>query len=532
MRGFPVASLMVCMVACAGSGAAQEWESGVIQGRVVDAVTGQPVAGINIGLARANDQPPPQRTDPKGEFRFTGLIHTQYTPVIFPGAGYFNQRLMYTLPAGGGLTGLEIKAYKEGVIAGRVMDRDHRPQPGVEVSALIAGSAGDRMAPGRGSVTRTNDLGEFRLQGLRPGQYQLFALPPASARLTPAPSVPPKEEPAADTRDVPTYYPNADVLAGAAVLSVAAGQAVEDIEIILAKGRTSCLTSQVTGGGEAKVRLQLVGDWYSGAGALAQGEMPAHTPFEICGVPPGDYRLLASVLDGQPGALYGALTLSTGSKRLRAPDIALHATQPFLARAVIEGDNPPASFEGPLTLLLQPTGRSPFMGERLFARATAPGGFQAPAVVADEYLVRVTAPPGLYVSSARVGPLDALRSPVRPGGEPLEVRLSPGGASLVVAVAGEDGKPVAAYVILGLDKSAADFRRADLFVTVSNQDGVARFEGLPPGDYRLLAIEGILDDAKASRPSYFFSRRDEGEKVTLRERDKRQVQVKPLPDKP
>src|SRR5204863_188047 len=69
-----------------------------------------------------------------------------------------------------------------GTISGRVFDRDGEPLANVTVEALkYSYQEGQRVLNGV-QTARTNDLGEYRLFWLQPGQYFVSATPPEGQR--------------------------------------------------------------------------------------------------------------------------------------------------------------------------------------------------------------------------------------------------------------------------------------------------------------------------------------------------------------
>ena len=66
------------------------------------------------------------------------------------------------------------------IISGRITDEDGDPMSGVRVVA-------QKKKPGKATretagSDATNDLGEYRLAGLFPGQYWIVAMPPPDMR--------------------------------------------------------------------------------------------------------------------------------------------------------------------------------------------------------------------------------------------------------------------------------------------------------------------------------------------------------------
>jgi hypothetical protein len=98
-----------------------------------------------------------------------------------------------------------------GVVTGRVLSPDGQPAPGVRVYAIPVGDAieGARAATVLEGQAQTNSSGIYRLE-IAPGRYYI----------------------AAGSVDVPTYFPGTTELAGARILSVAAGGTVSDIDFL------------------------------------------------------------------------------------------------------------------------------------------------------------------------------------------------------------------------------------------------------------------------------------------------------------
>src|SRR5260370_34017569 len=80
-----------------------------------------------------------------------------------------------TLEKGQKLKEIVFKLTPQGVVAGRILDEDGEPFANVAVQCMTFGYAlGKRQLIGQDG-TSTNDLGEFRFHGLRPGKYVLSA---------------------------------------------------------------------------------------------------------------------------------------------------------------------------------------------------------------------------------------------------------------------------------------------------------------------------------------------------------------------
>ncbi|MGD0601091.1 MAG: carboxypeptidase-like regulatory domain-containing protein, partial [Terriglobales bacterium] len=156
-----------------------------------------------------------------------------------------------------------------------------------------------REAVGSGA---TNDLGEYRLAGLFPGQYSLMAMPPPDFRdyETQQEKSPPSGnlgDAQPDTRYVSTYYPGTYDAVQASILTLKAGDEMP-VNFTLAPARTYRIRGIVTGvtAGQKPV-LELVskaGDAYG----VNANEIGSDGQFEVRGVAPGAYVLRAGAGTG------------------------------------------------------------------------------------------------------------------------------------------------------------------------------------------------------------------------------------------
>src|SRR6185295_8050872 len=124
------------------------------------------------------------------------------------------------------------------LVTGRVLDEVGEPVTDVQVAALryqfVQGQR--RLVPAGRTVT-TNDIGEYRLFGLPPGQYYIGATLRAGNPFDGA------------TNDrsgyAPTYYPSTANISVAERLTVELGQTRNGIDVVLATARTARITGMV-----------------------------------------------------------------------------------------------------------------------------------------------------------------------------------------------------------------------------------------------------------------------------------------------
>ncbi len=185
-------------------------KSYAVEGRAVDATTGEPVFGVSVGLSRGRGGGPGGGgpgggpggfgagqsgvTDEKGKFKITGLAPGRYSVSAgssFPGAGGGQQASsdFYSEPASfeigsDNVSGVEVKVHAGAAISGVVaVEGANDPSLAARLSQLIvsanvrggqsAGQGGRGSASGRQSFSRVSSDGRFHISGLAPGRINL-----------------------------------------------------------------------------------------------------------------------------------------------------------------------------------------------------------------------------------------------------------------------------------------------------------------------------------------------------------------------
>src|SRR6266487_826294 len=192
--GGDVHLVMSFLVALFIGQAAAPAATGVITGRVTAEGTNAPVAGARIVVMTAGRRtgpmgPPPQATtDQDGRFAFDKLAPGEYgLNVQKTGFAPMNESMTrqrtFTVAAGQTLA-VDLQLQRGGVITGRVLDERGEPMTDIRIMAMrrmpvpINAGAGSRFLPAQmQGPQQTNDLGEFRVAGLAPGEYVIAAVP-------------------------------------------------------------------------------------------------------------------------------------------------------------------------------------------------------------------------------------------------------------------------------------------------------------------------------------------------------------------
>ena len=181
-------------------GAPQLPGTGLIVGRVVDADSTKPIAGVLISASAGLEGPPNEPrlmlTDAQGRFVFRHLPQGRYTlSATIGGNGFSPSGFLITgnghqigaylnggygqmrpngplgsidLADGESVGDAVIRMWRGGAIDGSVMDETGEPLVGVAVAAVMRDSSGRLLS---GPTTRSDDRGMYHIGTLTPGEY-------------------------------------------------------------------------------------------------------------------------------------------------------------------------------------------------------------------------------------------------------------------------------------------------------------------------------------------------------------------------
>jgi carboxypeptidase family protein len=162
--------------------------TGQISGRIRSAIDDAPLARARI-VATSPVLPEPRVTisASDGRYLLTDLPAGAYT-VTVARTGFAPQAYGQTRPgtsadvvlaSGQQVTGIDVVMIPGAAIVGRILDEDGEPFAGAQVDALVTRYAAGTDTLVSVATAATDDRGEFRLYGLKPGQYYVSALDPA-----------------------------------------------------------------------------------------------------------------------------------------------------------------------------------------------------------------------------------------------------------------------------------------------------------------------------------------------------------------
>jgi len=527
-----------------------------IAGMVVKEPGSQPLKKVLVQIV-AEDQKQggnyTASTDADGRFRIDNMSPGRYR-IFFEKAGFVgvNGRGLksdvnvVTVRPGQSAEDILFRMLPTAVISGRITDEDGDPMSSVRVVALKK-VPGKNLREGAGTEA-TNDLGEYRLAGLFPGQYWIVAMPAPDFRdyeqqHEKSIEGDKQSEARPDTRYVTTYYPGTFDAAQATAVTLKAGDEMP-VNLTLVPARTyrvRGIVSALKAGQKAAVDLvSKSGD------SIRAGEVASDGQFEVRGVAPGTYTVGASSLGADSQLLTARQEISVVAADIDGVKLLPQPSFTLAGHLRLEG-NPSEDLTQYTVNLRQaevPPDPGLFMSQDFFgtnATVDRLGNFDWKNVTPGAYIVQVygTGLGNSFLKSVKLGGRDVESGFTASGPAALDLLLSSKGGTIEGAVLekaaekanddnpddGSNDHPVANATVVAVPEEK--YRKLpDRFgLGSSDQHGHFTIRGLAPGSYTLYAWQD-LEDGVWHDPDFLKSQEANGKTVKVEEDAHQQVELK------
>ena len=476
-------------------------------------------------------------TDEAGRFELKGLDPGHYR-LTASRLGYvtseYGQRkasdpgAVLTLRAGQEMKDLLFRLVPAAIIAGRILDDDSEPLPGVTVSALREVYSEGKRSLTTSTTAETNDLGEYRLYGLAPGRYFVSAVFPQWNRFGDANE---SEDTTASSQGyAKIYFPGTPEAAKAISFSVKAGEEIPSVEMLMqqvpvyrVRGHVYNQITHKPGTGTTVIVTARTQNHEWDSGFKHADVQKQDGSFEIPEITPGSYVLTAMWFD--EGQMYST-TLPIEVGRADVEGIAVTISQGVNISGQIVWEGKPRLERDELTVTAVPVGLNfvfqggarVSQGDSFILRNVGDGTYHAELAgeSKDCYIKDVR-----YAGSSVI---DDGFTVVRGAPASLQILISPNGADVKGAVSDANGLPVAGVWVVLVPSAPRRGQHRLYKKQTTDQYGHFDLTGIEPGDYMLFSWDevedGAWEDADFLKPF-----EEKGEKVAVQEGDSKGINL-------
>ena len=514
--------------------------TGRISGRVISSETAAPLRRAQVRLTAPEVGVKTSLTDTEGRFEFKDLPAGRFN-VTASKSGYVSVQYGQTRPFESGrpielgdkqaLDKADIHMPRGGVISGRVLDEFGEPVADAMLSTMRqTWLNGRRRLLATGRIAQTNDLGQYRLYGLPPGEYYVSAalrntdVMMMDMALAGGGAAAMGSQPSSGY--APTYFPGTTTPANAQRVTVTVGQEAQNTDIALAPVRLGRISGSVMSSEGKPVEGAIV----SAAPLNRSGEiglplmgMTGRTTkdgtFTISSVAPGDYTLnvrsvrMITSAGGDTiefrGAIGGdgdnsetaSLPVTVAGEDLTNVLIMTAQGGTAIGRLIFEGAAKPPAGAGVRINAAGADADGPMIGGSSTA-AKADGSFELKGLSGRRIIRAMNLPAGWIVKAVRVNGDDVTDEGVefKSGQEVsgLEVVATNKPTEITGTVTSSNGTAVKDYTVVVFSE---DSQRWNLPMTRwvagtrPDQEGRFRVRNIPAGSYYAAAVEYVEQGA-------------------------------------
>jgi carboxypeptidase family protein len=511
--------------------------TGRILGRVVSSDTGAPIRRAQVRINGTEIGSKTSLTDADGRYEFRDLPAGRFT-LNSSKSGYVGVQYGQTRPFESGrpieladkqvLDKADISMPRGSVISGRVVDEFGEPVADAMVTAMRQTWAGGRrrFVPA-GRTGQTNDLGQFRMYGLPPGDYFVSAtLRNSEAMMFDIMGMqggPSGSTPASGY--APTYFPGTSSPTEAQKITVAVGQEAHQTDFALMPVRLARISGVVVSSEGKPVESAMVnvipvsrtGD----IGMMMMGTSSRTSKdglFTVTGVAPGEYTLnvrsirmvtseggggmvFTATIGGAGGgddSEFASLPVTVSGEDLSNVVVATAKGATAMGRMSFEGGAKPTNIAG---IRVNAPASDPTEGPMVGgsgASAKADGTFELKGL-AGQKLIRVSnLPQGWMLKSVRLNGNDITDTPVDfKGAEQvsnLDIVVTSRTTEITGGVAMSNGTPMKDYtVVIFSDDPQHWMLPMTRWVAGARPDQEGRFKvrNMPAGSYYAVALDYV-----------------------------------------
>jgi hypothetical protein len=524
--------------------AAQKPGTAKLSGRVASLDTGRPIRRAVVrATGQALRESKSVSTDADGRWELREIPAGRFTISVTKG-GYVQLSYGQKRPFEGGKTvdvaegatvgNLDVALPRGGAVTGRVVDEFGEPVTGANVSPLRFRFAnGQRQLAPVGTGDTTDDLGQYRLHGLPPGDYYV------AARQTVFTFLGTSEDKSGYGQ---TFYPAAQNVNEASRLTVGIGQEAQNIVISLVPSRIANVSGTMTlaNGKPVKQGMVMIREVGNQVISSVRPGMIQDGAWTISGIAPGEYQLVGQAIDLEALAAAGSplgMTPEFVTQPLTVTGedvtgIVLISGAGGSARGTIrfEGGDPPAAPPAMSALMAIDTSE---VGLPMPAAGLVKPDwtFEMKGLTGRRKIAFNNPPAGWTLKSIIVNGTDVIDTglEVAPGAEvaDVEVLLTNRTTEVTGTVQDAKGAAVPDYAVVVFATDSQLWGYTSRYVRVGRADQTGRFmiAGLPAGSYTAVALD-YLESGQESDPEFLERLKSLGTSLRLAEDEKKALTLK------
>jgi protocatechuate 3,4-dioxygenase beta subunit len=541
--------------------------TGRIKGRVVSGETGSPVRRAQVRISGPDIGSKAAMTDGDGRYEFRDLPAGRFTLNVMK-SGYVSMQYGQNRPFEPGrpielgeaqvMDKADVSLPRGSVLSGRVVDEFGEPVADAMVSAMrMQYMNGRRRLMNAGRTAQSNDLGQFRLYGLPPGEYYVSAtlrsmdvmFDMMGSQGGPVGSNP-------GSGYAATYYPGTSSPSDAQRVTVAVGQELASVDIALQPVKLTKISGTALGSDGKPMAGAMV--MLMPAMRDAMLFMPGGSSrtsrdgqFTLSNVVPGEYSLQVRSMgpmftemggggamvfainsDGPAGAAaagprqeaeFAAVPVSVSGEDINGLLVVATRGAKAAGRLVFEGGSKP---EGLTTVRITAPSVDPEGGPAPTMSAgpvKADGSFEMSGLIGTRVFRLANLPKGWYLKNVRVGGAEVTDTGVEfKAGEEvtgIDIELTQKTTAISGGVSDGRGQPVKDYtVVVFTDDQQKWTLPMNRWIASArpDQDGRFKFNNLPAGTYQAIALEYVAQGEWAD-PDWLERARSRATRFTLDE---------------
>jgi len=546
--------------------------TGRLRGRVLSAETGGPVRRAQVRISGPDIGSKSAMTDADGRYEFRDLPAGRFN-MSATKAGYVSIQYGQTRPFESGksldltegqqLDKADFSLPRGSAISGRLVDEFGDPIADALVSAMrSAWSGGRRRLQPTGRTAQTNDLGQFRIYGLSPGEYYVSAtfragdmlgMEIAMSAMTGAGSGGPTGS-NPNSGYAPTYFPGTPNGAEAQKVTLTVGQEAQNTDFALLPVKLAKITGTVISSDGKPVEGSMINAMprnSDGAGLMMMGggaRSDKNGNFTLANLSPGEYTLQTRALQimttgggdnmmftarvgiGADGneAETGSLPLTVSGEDLSNVVIVTSKGATASGHLTFEGGTKPATLTNIRVTATAVDMDGPMVGFAGPGSVKADGTFELKSLSGTRIVRAAGLPPGWMLKSVRLNGNDITDSGIDfKAGESVtgvEVVLTSKLTEVTgtVKAGSEQAKDYTLVVFSDEPQKWSLANSRYVAGTRPDQDGRFQIKNLPAGGYYAIAVDylaqgegndpDVLERLKPRATSFSI---DEGETKTL-----------------